>query len=972
MRRVCTLCVLCLSMTGAVAWGANSISRRAATQSHQVQHNRQTSQRGRRHHWKPGSFGNTKSAHASAVKTTVLSARTNLMYAAMALSTATGNPVLLGDQNVQPTQDGGQGASEAFGYTASATGTATNISVYLDTTDGVRLGLYADRSSKPGVRLDKGSVSANAAGWVAVPLTGGVHIASGTQYWIAIAATSNATTVGYRDSGSSGLSLDYSGRGLENPYGIQSQWSSNPASVYVGGTSSAPPPPVAPADTILPAITGAAQQANALTASTGTWSGTAPITYTYQWQQNGTTTIANATSSSYTPSVADVGQTLDVVVKATNAAGNTSATSVPTAVVAGSPPPSPPSNTALPVVTGTATQGQILQDGSGTWTGSPTSFAYQWENCSGGGATCTNIAGATSSSYLLSSTDVGDTIRVLVTATNAAGSGAATSGPTAMVAALPVSAPSNTALEVVSGIDTQGQSLTTTNGSWTNSPTGYTYQWQDCNSTGSGCTNVSGASLSSYALASGDVGHTMRAVVIATNASGSGSATSAQSPMIAAQTTGNVTYQPIDGGSTYFAHLGAASAWMDGHILAGAWLEQPQSATEVGYSAAMGDNIYWNLSGSSVDYNLIRAGGMHISAPSHDANSGSETVMYDGHDEDDMNFGPGVNAWNDNGTYNQSACVPSGSQCGYTASASGFNSRPFTGTAIHQGYGKGVLFWETDPQAAKFMTYTDVPSADSYWLTDQDLAIPGQGGCALLPNSPTACTNGNATGLTLAQSELPANYAYDVTRLEQLDLQNGASKPIAVDVEVGCPLQGDNSGHCVNVAQFTAAAWHALIAGARGIIWFQHSFSGPCIDFRTLMDGSNPNAGANLYNCQITPGETLHNLVQGMTAFNAKVSSLNGVLLSPTAVGYVNTTADVSTTAKAYGGNCYVFAGSGKPATPPPANQSASFTLADSYTGPVTVFAENRTIQATNGVFQDTFADANAVHIYQLNGSTCG
>ena len=56
--------------------------------------------------------------------------------------------------------------------------------------------------------------------------------------------------------------------------------------------------------------------------------------------------------------------------------------------------------------------------------------------------------------------------------------------------------PQNTAPPVISGSTTVGSTLTTTNGSWTNSPTSYTYQWQRCNTSGSSCQNVSGATNS--------------------------------------------------------------------------------------------------------------------------------------------------------------------------------------------------------------------------------------------------------------------------------------------------------------------------------------------------------------------------------------------------------------------------------------------------------------------------------------------
>jgi hypothetical protein len=447
-----------------------------------------------------------------------------------------------------------------------------------------------------------------------------------------------------------------------------------------------------------------------------------------------------------------------------------------------------------------------------------------------------------------------------------------------------------------------------------------------------------------------------------------------------------VSLAPIDGGASYFARRNPRAAWLDDHILLGAWLEQPQNLAEVSYDTAMGENIYWNLAGTPgkdrVDYNVIRAGGMHVSAPDTTSHSGSETVAYEGFDEADLDFGPGTQGWNRHGTsYNQGDCVPSGSRCGYTVSRFEYTGRPnglgspgypLRGLPIHQGFGKGVLFLESDRQAARFIDYTDILSADSYWMTDRDLEVPSQGGCALLPLSPMACGGGAGAGLTAAEAKLPANYGWDVTRLEGLQRLDGPSKPVLVDVETGCPggSTGDNAGVCITPPSMVAAAWHGLIAGARGVLWFQHNFSGPCQDLRTFVDGSD--RSSTLYGCQQTPGVTLHHVVQTVTAFDQKVRALNGVLLSPTARGYVSTSADVSTLAKVKGGACFVFAGAGKPATPPPANMSARFSLADDYTGPVTVVDENRTLRATKGAFTDTFADLNAIHIYRIaGGATC-
>ena len=128
---------------------------------------------------------------------------------------------------------------------------------------------------------------------------------------------------------------------------------------------------------------------------------------------------------------------------------------------------------------------------------------------------------------------MGHTIRSVVTATNSAGSASATSAQTAVIAAI-VTAPSNTAAPAVSGTETQGSSLTTSNGSWSGSPTSYAYQWQDCNTSGTGCATIAGATSSSYTLAATDVGDTVRAAVTASNSAGSASASSAATATIIA------------------------------------------------------------------------------------------------------------------------------------------------------------------------------------------------------------------------------------------------------------------------------------------------------------------------------------------------------------------------------------------------------------------------------------------------------
>ena len=304
-------------------------------------------------------------------------------------------------------------------------------------------------------------------------------------------------------------------------------------------------PAGAPTNTGLPAVTGVAVEGQSLSASTGTWTGS-PTSFAYQWEDCNSSgescaSIAKATKASYKLAAGDVGHTVRVIVTATNASGSASATSAPTATVL----PVPPTSTALPAITGSVVEGQSLSASTGTWTGSPTSFVYQWEDCNSAGESCSNIVGATKSSYKLLAGDVGHTVRVVVTATNAGGSTPATSAQTGVVDAEPVTPPKNTGLPAITGVAVEGQSLSASTGTWTGSPTSFAYQWEDCNTAGESCSEVSGATGSSYLLGSGAVGHTMRVVVTATNAGGSTPATSAQTATVTKPEGGGTTISPI-------------------------------------------------------------------------------------------------------------------------------------------------------------------------------------------------------------------------------------------------------------------------------------------------------------------------------------------------------------------------------------------------------------------------------------------
>lgn len=92
----------------------------------------------------------------------------------------------------------------------------------------------------------------------------------------------------------------------------------------------------------------------------------------------------------------------------------------------------PPVNTVAPAISGTEMEGETLTCSQGTWTGEGTiTYAYQWERSG------TPIGGATSTTYVLTAADVGETLTCVVSASNAGGTTAVETSATGTIAAAP-------------------------------------------------------------------------------------------------------------------------------------------------------------------------------------------------------------------------------------------------------------------------------------------------------------------------------------------------------------------------------------------------------------------------------------------------------------------------------------------------------------------------------------------------------
>lgn len=197
-----------------------------------------------------------------------------------------------------------------------------------------------------------------------------------------------------------------------------------------------------------------------------------------------------------------------------------------------------PSNTVEPRISGTATVGSTLTATSGSWTNSPTSFAFQWVRCPRGGglptgADCAAIGGATTSSYVVSTADVDRRLRVRVTAANADGSATAASNATAVIANPDSGRPRNVQPPTIAGTPSQGQTLRVQPGTWNGrQPITFTFNWLRCDTAGNNCIVQPGFNDDAYVVREGDVGKTIRARVNARNSRGEASRLTAQTAVV--------------------------------------------------------------------------------------------------------------------------------------------------------------------------------------------------------------------------------------------------------------------------------------------------------------------------------------------------------------------------------------------------------------------------------------------------------
>jgi hypothetical protein len=392
----------------------------------------------------------------------------------------------------------------------------------------------------------------------------------------------------------------------------------------------------------------------------------------------------------------------------------------------------------------------------------------------------------------------------------------------------------------------------------------------------------------------------------------------------------------VDGGTGFYGKFRSPLPTNPSFFPISVWQEGVQDKGDTDKDLDAGINTYLAPTDNS-NLSLISAAGMYAisSSPHQDAPATAGWFLAD---EADMWGGPGGDTWSGNYPGQGDVCSPASAKCGYSVEQAAIKQFPGDGRLRYSNYGKGVTFWESTKEAGRFVNdFQDVISVDNYWLTDQNICGASEGGGYF----------GNRQ-LSADECHRPSNYGRTVDHVRSL-VSPAGSKPVWNFVEVGHP-GSDNESLTVKPPQVAAAVWSSIIHGARGIVYFNHSFAGPCVSSHALR-------------------ESCYTEVRGVVKrVDSQIKALAPVLNAPSADSVVKGSGGVDVSTKWYDGNFYILAGANQSGA-----QTATFSMPCVGDAKVTVLNENRVLTATKGSFSDAFADANAVHIYRVDGgSSCG
>lgn len=406
-----------------------------------------------------------------------------------------------------------------------------------------------------------------------------------------------------------------------------------------------------------------------------------------------------------------------------------------------------------------------------------------------------------------------------------------------------------------------------------------------------------------------------------------------------------LTRVPWEGGPAFYERFPQAKAmgWTnDTFFPIGLWGTTVENARDVATDKEVGINTYLEIYKDGArpeiypDFPAIQAAGMsaihhHTDAP----NLGNETIGWFLSDEpEQFGQGPGEVL---NLLKNRKASLPQDGRLHFTN---------FTGNMILPNFTPG------DAITSEWLDQSDVNSLDIYWYT-RDLVCAGSIGGEIWKNG-SGAPQPHGSGyndLSYEECHRASNYGYQIDAQRRLSALSGKVEPVWTFVENGHPFTGtENRGIAPN--QLAGAVWNSLIHEARGINYFNHSFSGPCESSNVLRD-------------PIYVGRDCYSAIRAKTKeVNAQVTQLAPILNTQSLSYSFNPKLD--TMFKEKDGSYYIFAmPAGIKGGSTTGTQALKLPNGLTATNAEVLF-ENRNVAIVDDMITDDFAADYTYHIYKI------
>ena len=386
---------------------------------------------------------------------------------------------------------------------------------------------------------------------------------------------------------------------------------------------------------------------------------------------------------------------------------------------------------------------------------------------------------------------------------------------------------------------------------------------------------------------------------------------------------------PWEGGPDYYKQFPGSTAFTNPSVFPiGIWWGDFDSDANVKWDKTHGINFYTQLNGTE-DGQLLASNDMYVIQGNN--NLVQNLPFSDPHwagwwlsDEVDGRYDPPSTGQAEvqKQIDAQKAYCPDGGACK-------FSYANYTGI---------VTSYYNDTQIAADEKYVNmVPGAvsvDGYYYTDPSCDDPNRNDWQV--NAPDN-----------AHCRTAAAYGNFIDNLRARDRADEKLQPLWGFVENGAPM---GNGKYIAPAQMKAAAMSQVIHEARGIVWFNQSFSGDCQSSNVLRDAQAAPTGCN------------KDRVQALGEVSTQIQSLAPVL-NTQSYAWDFKTAGAATMLKVKDGSAYVFADVGLNKNP----GDQTFTLPAGISGgSVEVVGEGRAIPVADGKFTDQFPNESTYHIYKI------